>query len=53
MVKEIKIKSKKYYKCEECGLIYLYKEIAEKCQNWCKEHHTCNLEIIKYAQRLT
>ena len=53
MVKEIEIKNKKYYKCEECGLVYLYKEIAEKCQNWCKKYHTCNLEIIKYAQRLT
>lgn len=37
------------YQCEECGLFYAEKEIAEKCQAWCKEHNSCNLEIIKNA----
>lgn len=37
------------YRCSECGLGYREKEIAEKCQAWCKEHKSCNLDIIKYA----
>tara|TARA_B100001971_G_scaffold138572_1_gene128034 strand:+ start:294 stop:437 length:144 start_codon:yes stop_codon:yes gene_type:complete len=37
------------FQCQECGLKYRDKEIAEKCQAWCKEHNSCNLEIIKDA----
>lgn len=40
---------KELYQCEECGLKYENKETAEKCQAWCKEHKSCNLDIIKYA----
>lgn len=50
MVKIIQQKNnKELYQCEECGLKYENKEIAEKCQDWCQEHKSCNLEIIKYA----
>ncbi|GAI69001.1 unnamed protein product, partial [marine sediment metagenome] len=28
---------------------YKEKELAEKCQQWCEEHNSCNLEITKYA----
>ncbi|MDE1970129.1 MAG: DoxX family protein [Patescibacteria group bacterium] len=38
-----------YYKCNECGLLYLDKNMAEKCQVWCSEHKSCNLDIINYA----
>jgi len=41
--------SKEFYQCPECGFEYKEKEWAEKCEVWCKEHHTCNLEIIKHA----
>jgi len=41
--------SKELYQCEECGFKYAKKETAEKCQAWCKEHKSCNLEIIKDA----
>ncbi len=40
---------KKLYKCPECGLEYKEKEWAEKCEQWCKEHKSCNLEITKHA----
>lgn len=40
---------KKQYKCEECGMSYLEKELAEKCQAWCSKHQSCNIEIIKHA----
>ena len=39
----------KLYKCPECGLHYKDKKQAEKCEAWCKEHHSCNLEITKQA----
>ena len=37
------------YVCAECGLTYADKEWAKKCQAWCKEHHSCNLEITAHA----
>jgi uncharacterized Zn finger protein len=49
MAQEIVKGDKKYYRCEECGLLYPNKESAEKCRAWCAEHKSCNLEIIKYA----
>jgi len=39
----------KLYQCPECGLHYEEKDWAEKCEAWCKEHHSCNLEIINSA----
>lgn len=49
MVKQIKNKRKNYYICESCGFIYKDKETAQKCQDWCKKHNSCNLEITKNA----
>ena len=49
MVKAVQQGSKTFYQCAECGLQYTEKETAEKCQAWCKEHKSCNLEIIKHA----
>ena len=37
------------YQCENCKLSYKNKILAEKCQNWCKKHKSCNLEIIKHS----
>ncbi|MBI5226248.1 hypothetical protein HY994_03335 [Candidatus Micrarchaeota archaeon] len=37
------------FTCNECGLTYANKEWAEKCETWCREHHTCNLDIIRHA----
>ena len=37
------------HKCKECGLIYRNENTAKKCQEWCKEYKSCNLEITKYA----
>ena len=42
-------KASKIYKCPECGLSYTDKEMAEKCEKWCGEHKTCNIEIIKHS----
>lgn len=49
MVKFLEQNKMQVYQCEECGLKYEEKEIAEKCEQWCREYKSCNLEIIKYA----
>ncbi len=49
MVKETKENGKTLYICEECGFAYEQKEWAQKCQEWCREHNSCNLEIIQHA----
>jgi len=43
------MKSGKYYICGECKLKYNDEKMAKKCENWCKKHKSCNLDIIKYA----
>lgn len=50
MVKILRTPDKELYQCEECGLKYAEKEIAEKCEVWCREHKSCNLRIIKHAE---
>ena len=42
-------KKTKRYKCPECGFSYKEKEWADKCEAWCREHKTCNVEIIEHA----
>lgn len=40
---------KKSFVCSECDLPYADKEWARKCQSWCKEHKTCNIEITEHS----
>ncbi len=42
-------KEKGFYQCEECNMVYGDVSWALKCENWCKEHKSCNLEIIKHS----
>lgn len=51
MVTSIKNKNKELFQCDECGLKYADKAMAEKCEAWCKEHKSCNLDIIKHSVR--
>lgn len=37
------------HECPECHLNYKEKEWMDKCEVWCKEHHSCNLEITAHA----
>lgn len=46
----IEAKKNKIYTCVECGYEYAEKEWAIKCQNWCREKKSCNLEIIKHGK---
>jgi len=40
---------KGFYVCEVCGMKYEQEIHARNCENWCKEHHSCNIEIIANA----
>ena len=52
MVKEVEKEGKNYYVCEECNFAYEEKEWADKCQQYCKEHSSCSLEITKHAVKI-
>lgn len=49
MVKKLSKGDKNVYQCEECDFLYKDKHWAEKCENWCKENKSCNLEITKHV----
>ena len=39
----------KEYVCSICKLKYKEKEWAEKCEEWCLENNSCNLEITRHS----
>lgn len=41
--------AKKLYQCKVCGLHYESKELAKRCDEFCREHHACGLDIIKHS----
>ena len=41
--------NKKLCQCEECGFRYEEQSWAEKCEAWCKEHKSCNIEITSHG----
>lgn len=53
MVKQIKIKGKEHFYCEACKLVYVDKNWAEKCEEWCKKNSSCNLEITEHSIKKT
>jgi len=52
MVREVKRKDKVFFACEECGFTYKERTWAEKCENFCAEHHACSLEITRHAVQI-
>ena len=48
-MKVVKKLDQTFYQCEECGFQYADKEWAEKCEAWCKEHSSCNIEITAHG----
>jgi len=46
----MKYENKELCQCEECGFHYTEKEWAEKCEVWCGEHKSCNIEITAHAE---
>ena len=37
------------YQCKKCGLFYKNESLAKQCEDYCKSHKSCNIEITKYA----
>ncbi|MFB6246406.1 MAG: hypothetical protein ABEI74_02340 [Candidatus Pacearchaeota archaeon] len=52
MVKEVTKEGEKYFQCEECDLYYKTKELADKCEEFCKKNNACSIEITKHAVKL-
>ncbi|MBI4160798.1 MAG: hypothetical protein HY506_02725 [Candidatus Yanofskybacteria bacterium] len=42
-------KERKPFQCPECGLNYKGRGWAEKCENWCREHKSCNIENTRHS----
>ncbi|MBI2030697.1 hypothetical protein HYT05_03675 [Candidatus Kaiserbacteria bacterium] len=42
-------KADEVYTCPACGLSYREAEWARKCETWCRQYKSCNLDIIQHA----
>lgn len=51
MVIELKEKKKTYYACGICKFVYETRELAQKCEDFCRAYNSCSLEITKHAIR--
>ena len=49
MVKQQEQDKTRIYICEACGFGYKEKQLAQKCEDFCKKNNSCSLEITKYA----
>ncbi|HZX12740.1 MAG TPA: hypothetical protein VFE88_04775 [Candidatus Nanoarchaeia archaeon] len=49
MVKKETQNNNTLYLCESCGFGYEKEKTAKKCENYCKTHNACSLEIITKA----
>ncbi len=50
MVSEKQKDNKTYYMCDICKLAYKKKEMALKCESWCKDNPgSCNPDVVKFA----
>ena len=38
-----------HHQCEECGMHYEDKEIADKCEDWCTRTKSCSMEFIVHS----
>jgi len=50
VAKIIDSEKNKLFQCPECSSHYTDKELSEKCEAWCREHKSCNLEITAHAE---
>jgi hypothetical protein len=43
------IEKNKSFQCENCLLWYEEKDWADRCETWCNEHDSCNLQITLHS----
>lgn len=49
MVATADFQGREVHYCEVCALAYDDPELARKCEEWCRTHPTCSLEIGRRA----
>lgn len=49
MEKTINQNQQTVHTCGECKMKYHDEATAKKCEDWCKQNKSCNLDIIKFA----
>jgi hypothetical protein len=37
------------FMCNDCKLLYRTRDLAQKCEDWCIEHNSCNVEISRQS----
>ncbi|MFB6145935.1 MAG: hypothetical protein ABEJ99_05540 [Candidatus Nanohaloarchaea archaeon] len=47
MVRRGDFNGEKAYICEECGLHYREKQVAENCEEHCRTRNACSLEMTR------
>jgi len=52
MVERKIVKGESYFKCSSCGFFYKEEQLAKECEDFCKTHKGCNLEITKHAVKV-
>jgi len=53
MVLEVEYKEVDHHYCEDCELVYESRDWAERCEAWCRENDTCNIEITRHSIKKT
>ncbi len=46
MVVEEEYEGQDSFKCEECGFHYRDREMAENCEEHCRDYSACDTEIV-------
>jgi len=52
MVEEKIVNGTAYSKCSICGFFYKEKQLAQKCEDFCKANRSCSLEVTKHAVKV-
>lgn len=49
MVQGARLAGASVHYCEVCYLAYMQNELAGRCEQWCRTHPSCSLEIGRHA----
>jgi hypothetical protein len=49
MVAAAELQGRQVHYCEVCSLAYEDLELARKCEEYCRTHESCSLEIGRHA----
>jgi len=47
MVERANYKGRRAFKCEACGFHYANEVYAHQCEDYCRLHKSCSMEITK------